>query len=50
MGSDIKGRDGTRLAQVVVMAGSLNVPRGRRGFYIDCPMHLAVLWGLARLL
>ena len=28
----------------------LNVPRGRLGFYVYYPAHLAVLWGLARLL
>jgi len=28
----------------------LNVPRGRLGFYVYYPTHLAVLWGLARLL
>ena len=29
---------------------NLNVPRGRLGFYVYYPAHLAVLWGLARLL
>jgi hypothetical protein len=28
----------------------LNVPRGRLGFYVYYPAHLAVLWGLARIL
>ena len=28
----------------------MNVPRGRLGFYIYYPAHLAVLWGLAQLL
>ena len=27
----------------------LNMPRGRFGFYVYYPVHLAVLWGLARL-
>ena len=29
---------------------NLSVPRGRLGFYVYYPAHLAVLWGLARLL
>jgi hypothetical protein len=28
----------------------MNLPRGRLGFYVYYPAHLAVLWGLARLL
>ena len=28
----------------------MNVTRGRLGFYVYYPAHLAVLWGLARLL
>ena len=28
----------------------MNVPRGRLGFYVYYPAHLALLWGLARLL
>ena len=28
----------------------INVPRGRLGFYVYYPAHLAVLWGMARLL
>ena len=28
----------------------MNVPRGRLGFYVYYPAHLAVLWGLARML
>ena len=28
----------------------MNVPRGRHGFYVYYPVHLAVLWGVARLL
>ena len=29
---------------------NVNVPRGRLGFYVYYPVHLAVLWGVARLL
>lgn len=28
----------------------LNVPRGRFGFYMYYPVHLAVIWGLSRML
>ena len=28
----------------------INVPRGRLGFYVYYPAHLAALWGLERLL
>lgn len=28
----------------------IDVPRGRLGFYVYYPTHLALLWGLARLL
>ena len=37
---------------IIFAAGQvkLNVPRGRLGFYVYYPVHLAVLWGLARLL
>ena len=29
---------------------NVNVPRGWLGFYVYYPVHLAVLWGVARLL
>jgi hypothetical protein len=29
---------------------NVNVPRGRLGFYVYCPAHLAVLWIVAHLL
>ena len=37
---------------LIFAAGQLQlaVPRGRLGFYVYYPVHLAVLWGLARLL
>jgi hypothetical protein len=28
----------------------INVPRARLGFYVYYPVHLVLLWGLARLL
>lgn len=37
---------------LIFVAGQvrLNMPRGRLGFYLYYPVHLAVLWGMARLL